>query len=60
MGKEGTVNVLAIDIPGAFDKVSRLGLLTKIQGYGIRGSILQRLADYLDNHKIQAVVGGKT
>ena len=60
MGKGGTVNVLAIDITGAFDKVSHLGLLTKIQGYGIRGSLLQWLTDYLDNHKIQAAVGGKT
>ena len=29
MGKGGTVNVLAIDIVGAFDKVSHLGLLTR-------------------------------
>ena len=32
IGKGGTVNVLAIAITGAFDKVSHLGLLTKIQG----------------------------
>ena len=60
MGKGGTVNVLAIDIAGAFDKVSHLGLLAKIQGYSIRGSLLRWLTDYLDNHKIQAVVGGNT
>ena len=43
MGKGGTVNVLAIEIAGSFDKVSHLGLLTKIQGYGIRGPLLQWL-----------------
>ena len=60
VGKGGTVNVLAIDIAGVFDNVSHLGLLTKIQGYGIRGSLLQWLTDYLDNRRIQAVVCRKT
>ena len=60
MGKGGTVNVLAIDIAGAFDKVSHLGLLAKIQGYSIRESLLRWLTDYLDNRKIQAVMGGNT
>ena len=60
MGKGGTVNVLAIDIAGAFDKVSHLGLLTRIQGHDIRGSLLRWLTGYLDNRKLQAVVGGKT
>ena len=53
-------HVLAVDIQGAFDKVSHAGLISKLQGYGIGGNLLLWLTDYLLNRRLQTVVSGKT
>eukprot|EP00117_Sycon_ciliatum_P031201 scpid26526/ scgid24448/ RNA-directed DNA polymerase from mobile element jockey; Reverse transcriptase len=58
--KGGTIQALAIDIAGAFDRVSHPGLLCKLRGYGIGGQLLAWLTSYLQNRKLQAVVGGQT
>ena len=60
VGSGGTAHVLAIDIAGAFDRVSHLGLLSKARSYGIRGCLLNWLSDYLHKRTLQAVVGGQT
>ena len=56
----GIAQILAIDIQGSFDKVSHLGLTTKLASYGIQGHLLEWLKDYLCNRELQAVVSGKT
>ena len=56
----GAVRVLAVDIAGAFDKVSHLGVLHKLRSYGIAGLLHQWLTSYLSNRHLQAVVGGAT
>ena len=57
-GGEG--RVLAVDIAGAFDKVSRAGVLRKLSSYGVGGSLRRWLTDYLSNRALQVVVGGAT
>ena len=59
-GSGGAVRVLAIDIAGAFDKVSHAGLLIKLQGYGVEGKLLAWLTSYLSGRQLQAVVDGAT
>ena len=56
----GAVHVLAIDIAGAFDKVSHSGVLHKAKCYGISGPLLTWLRSYLENRQIKAVVGGQS
>ena len=54
------MRVLAVDIAGAFDKVSHRGLLRKAEALGISGELLQWIRSYLSDRKLQAVVGGHT
>ena len=56
----GAVRALAVDIAGAFDKVSHLGVLHKLRSYGIAGTLHQWLTSYLTDRTLQAVVGGAT
>jgi len=56
----GLTRVLAIDIAGAFDKVSHVGVLHKAEQYGLRGPLLVWLRDYLKNRRIQVVLGGQS
>ena len=56
----GAVRVLAVDIAGAFDKVSHAGVLHKLPSYGVGGSLHRWLTDYLSNKTLQVVVGGAT
>ena len=58
VNRGGAVRVLAVDIAGAFDKVSHRGVLHKAASYGITGPLLNWLSDYLYDRKLQAVVGG--
>ena len=50
----------AVDIAGAFDKVSHVGVLHKLCAYGINGILHRWLTSYLSNRNLQAVVGGAT
>ena len=54
----GAVRVLAVDIAGAFDKVSHAGVLHKLSAYGITGNLHNWLTTYLQNRRLQVVVGG--
>ena len=58
LNKGGCVRNLAVDIAGAFDKVSHRGLLEKAEAYGLKGSFLIWLRAYLADRNITAVVGG--
>lgn len=55
----GLVRVLAVDIAGAFDKVSHRGLLHKAKQYGIRGHLIDWLHSYLSDRKIRVVLSGQ-
>ena len=54
------MRVLAVDIAGAFDKVSHRGLLRKAAALGIFGEQLQWIRSYLADRKMRAVVAGHT
>ena len=56
----GSAHVLAIDIAGAFDKVSHTGLLHKASVYGLDGALHEWLSSYLTGRSIHAVVGGQS
>ena len=56
----GAVRVLAVDIAGAFDKVSHIGVLHKLRAYGIAGTLHKWLTSYLTDRKLQVAVGGAT
>ena len=58
-GSGGSAHVLAIDIAGAFDKVSHTGLRYKASMYGLKGTLLGWLAKYLDGRRLHVVVGGQ-
>ena len=55
----GAVRVLAIDIAGAFDKVSHLGVLSKLSSYGVAGNLLSWLQSYLSSRSLRVVLGGQ-
>ena len=56
----GAVDVLAVDIAGAFDKVSHPGVLHEAKCYGISGPLLTWVRSYLENRPIKAVVGDQS
>ena len=56
----GAVRIVAVDIAGAFDKVSHAGVLHKAKAYGVSGNLLKWLHSYLADRRIQAVVSGQT
>jgi len=59
VGRGGAVRVVAVDIAGAFDKVSHLGVIHKLQVYGVAGPLLTWLQSYLTNRSLCCVVGGR-
>eukprot|EP00117_Sycon_ciliatum_P005506 scpid34343/ scgid6119/ RNA-directed DNA polymerase from mobile element jockey; Reverse transcriptase len=56
----GLVRVLAVDIAGAFDKVSHNGVLHKAERCGISGLLLAWLRSYLTDRHIRVVIGGQS
>ena len=54
----GHAQVVAVDIAGAFDRVSHVGVIAKDQEAGIGGKLLHWLLDYLTDRKANVVVGG--
>ena len=55
----GTVPVIAVDIGGAFDRVSHSGVVHKIQQAGATGFLIAWLRDYVADRNIQVAIGGK-
>lgn len=55
----GEVHAMALDIAGAFDKVSHSGLLFKAERYGICGELLTWISSYLSERHLQVVVSGQ-
>ena len=59
MSAEGVATrIVAVDIAGAFDKVSHPRVLYKAQHYGVYGMLLDWLRDYLLDRSITVVVSG--
>ena len=56
----GLVRVLAVDIAGAFDKVSHRGVLHKAAQHGIQGCLRNWPRSYLHDRKIRVVVDGQS
>ena len=52
-------DLILLDFEKAFDKVSHHRLLLKPQHYGVRGSTLKWIADFLNNSTQQVVVDGQ-
>ena len=50
--------ILAVDITGAFDRVSHVGLLHEMRSLGINGLLQRWLASSLDTRSLQCLVGG--
>ena len=59
-GEKGAARILAIDIAGAFDRVSHPGVLHKSDVYGLRGQLHQWLSSYLSERYLQVVICGQT
>ena len=55
----GVVRVIAVDVAGAFDRVSHVGVLHKAQCYGVTGPLLAWLRDYLTDRHLRVAVGGE-
>ena len=55
----GCVPIVAVDIAGAFDRVSHCGLIHKVQQAGVRGSLLAWLQDYLTGRHLKVTIGGR-
>lgn len=60
VNNQGCVRVLAVDIAGAFDKVSHSGLLFKLRRMGVSGSLHRWLSSYLQGRSIRALISGHT
>ena len=58
-GNGDSVHVLAIDIAGAFDKVSHWGALHKASATGIAGPLHRWLTSYLSDRRLRVVIGGQ-
>eukprot|EP00117_Sycon_ciliatum_P006569 scpid70576/ scgid6250/ Probable RNA-directed DNA polymerase from transposon X-element; Reverse transcriptase len=54
----GYAHMVAVDIAGAFDRVSHSGLIFKAKNVGIGGCLLHWLQDYLLNRKLSVLVHG--
>ena len=54
------VDIVYLDFEKAFDKVPHTRLTIKLKAYGIRGSVLQWIEDFLRDRTQQVVVGSGT
>ena len=59
IANRASVHTMAVDIAGAFDKVSHTGALVKAQACDIIGTLHTWLQDYLSNRSLRAVVRGQ-
>ena len=60
LNNQGQTDAVLLDFSKAFDKVPHHLLLTKLQHYGIRGSIWNWITDFLHNRTQRVVCGGAT
>ena len=58
-GHGGATRMVAVDIAGAFDRVSHPGVLHKAACYGLNGTLLNWLTSYLSQRKLKVVIAGQ-
>ena len=56
MDQGDSVDVIFLDFQKAFDKVQKKRLLQKLSAYEIRGKVLEWIADFLSDRKMQIMV----
>ena len=49
-----------LDISKAFDKVWHEGLIFKLKTYGVEGSLLKLLGNYVTDHQQRVILNGQT
>ena len=54
--QEDSVDVILLDFQKAFDTVPKKRLLQKLSAYGIRGKVLEWIADFLSDRKMRIMV----
>ena len=54
------VRVVFLGISKVFDKIWHIGLLFKLQAYGVDGKLLSLLKNYLENHEQKIFSNGQT
>lgn len=59
MDAGGSVDCIYLDFRKAFDSVPHKRLITKLEGYGIRGKILGWIKDFLAERKQRVIVNGE-
>ena len=59
LDQERATAVVALDIEGAFDRVWKEALVTKLCAAGIDGALLPLLSDYLSDRHLRVTVGGR-
>ncbi|XP_072048795.1 uncharacterized protein [Amphiura filiformis] len=59
LDERGQTDLILLDFEKAFDKVSRHRLLMKAEYYGIRGTTLEWISDFLTNRTQQVMVDGQ-
>ena len=60
LDNSGQARAVALDISKAFDKVWHAGLLRKLEGYGICGSVLRIISSFLADRKLKVVLDGQS
>ena len=58
--RSGAIQVAALDISKAFDRVWHAGLLHKLKSYGISGQIFGLISSFLRNRRLRVVLDGKS
>ena len=59
VGTGGCAHTIAVDIAGAFDKVSHAGVLHKAAALGVAGQLHTWLQNYLHNRSLSVVLNGQ-
>ena len=54
------VDIVYLDFSKAFDKVAHTRLIKKLENYGITGTLLNWIQDFLSNRKQRVVIKGES
>ena len=58
--RSGATRAVALDISKAFDRVWHVGLLHKLNSYGISGQIFGLISSFLSNRQLRVVLDGES
>ena len=60
LNASGETRAVALDISKAFDKVWHAGLMLKLTGYGVQGSLFNIIKSFLSDREIKVVLHGQS